>query len=114
MSFITGIAHVNLLVPPGTLDQAEAFYSTTLGFTRIPVPELQRGMLAWFDITPGGQQIHVAFGTNEPASKRHPCFKVASQEKLLELQVRVYEHFVSEEGNGKPTEADKPGGENSG
>jgi 4-hydroxyphenylpyruvate dioxygenase-like putative hemolysin len=44
---ITGIAHVNLLVPAGTLDQAEEFYSGVLGFTRIPVPQLQRGTLAW-------------------------------------------------------------------
>jgi len=45
---ITGIAHVNLLVPPGTLSLAEEFYGNTLGFTRIPVPELQRGTLAWY------------------------------------------------------------------
>jgi len=44
---ITGIAHVNLTVPPGTLDEAEAFYSKTLGFHRVPVPVLQRDTLAW-------------------------------------------------------------------
>jgi hypothetical protein len=44
---ITGIAHVNLTVPPGTLDQAAAFYGSTLGFTRIPVPVLQKETLAW-------------------------------------------------------------------
>lgn len=44
---ITGIAHVNLTVPAGTLDQAEEFYSGTLGFTSIPVPVLKRGSLAW-------------------------------------------------------------------
>jgi hypothetical protein len=45
---ITGIAHVNLLVPKGTLDLAESFYGNTLGFTRVPVPVLQRGTLAWY------------------------------------------------------------------
>jgi catechol 2,3-dioxygenase-like lactoylglutathione lyase family enzyme len=45
---ITGIAHVNLTVPPGTLDQADAFYKDTLGFTKIPVPHLQRDSLAWY------------------------------------------------------------------
>jgi catechol 2,3-dioxygenase-like lactoylglutathione lyase family enzyme len=45
---ITGIAHVNLTVPEGSLDEAEAFYAGTLGFTRIEVPVLQRGTLAWF------------------------------------------------------------------
>jgi 4-hydroxyphenylpyruvate dioxygenase-like putative hemolysin len=44
---IIGIAHVNLTVPPGTLDQAAAFYGSTLGFTRIPVPVLQKETLAW-------------------------------------------------------------------
>jgi len=45
---ITGIAHVNLTVPSGTLEHAAAFYETTLGFKRIPVPVLQKHELAWF------------------------------------------------------------------
>ena len=45
---ITGIAHVNLLVPPGTLDKAEQFYGKTLGFQRVPVPVLQKDTLAWY------------------------------------------------------------------
>jgi hypothetical protein len=45
---ITGIAHVNLTVPTGTLSQAEAFYAGTLGFTRVPVPVLQKDQLAWY------------------------------------------------------------------
>ena len=44
---ITGIAHVNLIVPPGTLDLAEAFYGDTLGMHRAIVPARQRDMLAW-------------------------------------------------------------------
>jgi len=44
---ITGIAHVNLTVPPGTLDQAEAFYGKTLGMHRVPVPVHQKDVLAW-------------------------------------------------------------------
>lgn len=44
---ISGIAHVNLTVPPKTLDQAEEFYAHTLGFTRAPVPKLQKDTLAW-------------------------------------------------------------------
>jgi catechol 2,3-dioxygenase-like lactoylglutathione lyase family enzyme len=44
---IAGIAHVNLLVPPGTLDDANIFYGETLGLNPTPVPELQRGKLAW-------------------------------------------------------------------
>ncbi|RDL41633.1 Glyoxalase resistance protein dioxygenase [Venustampulla echinocandica] len=110
---ITGIAHVNLTVPVGTLDQAEEFYGGTLGFTSIPVPALKKGSLAWFDITPGGQQIHIAFGANELKSSRHPCFKLDSPKGLLELQQRVWSHHVSGK-SGAPAEADKPGEESSG
>lgn len=125
---ITGIAHINLTVPEGTLDQAEAFYSGVLGFTRVPVPELQKGTLAWyesivcfkyhiiiltkssrFDITPRGQQIHIAFGPPSEKSSRHPCFRVESPEALLKLQTKVYDYFTGAEEKGKPVEADQPG-----
>jgi catechol 2,3-dioxygenase-like lactoylglutathione lyase family enzyme len=43
---ITGIAHVNLIVPPGTLHLADAFYGDTLGMHRAPVPPRQKD-LAW-------------------------------------------------------------------
>ena len=44
---ITGLAHINLLVPPGTLDQAYTFYEETLGLTAAEVPPLQKGTIAW-------------------------------------------------------------------
>jgi 4-hydroxyphenylpyruvate dioxygenase-like putative hemolysin len=44
---ITGIHHVNLLVPEGTLDDATAFYGETLGLQPTPVPHLQIGKIAW-------------------------------------------------------------------
>ena len=47
---IAGLAHVNLLVPPGTFDQAEAFYAGTLGLTRVAVPVMQKDTLAWYSI----------------------------------------------------------------
>jgi hypothetical protein len=47
---IIGIAHVNLTVPPGTLEEAAEFYGTTLGFMRVPVPVLQKDSLAWYVI----------------------------------------------------------------
>jgi hypothetical protein len=69
-----------------------------------------------FDITPKGQQIHIAFG--EPSdfaalSSRHPCFRVESAEALLQLQARVWEHF-ERGGASAPVMADKPGGPSSG
>ena len=48
-----------------------------------------------FDITPGGQQIHIAIGPAEVESARHPCFKLYSLEALLELQERIYVSCLS-------------------
>ncbi|KAK0610976.1 hypothetical protein B0T14DRAFT_440597 [Immersiella caudata] len=116
---ITGLHHVNILVPPGTLPAANAFYGTTLGLNPRPVPQLQANSLAWFDIASSSQQLHVAFGrdadfTEEArASRRHPCFRLGSQELLETLQKRIWEHF-ERGGEGAPSECDRPGGENSG
>ncbi|OAL22060.1 hypothetical protein AYO20_11254 [Fonsecaea nubica] len=115
-SLITGLAHVNLTVPAGTLEQANEFYGTTMGLTPRAVPQLQKGTLAWFDIGSSGQQVHVAFGAPsdfEKRSSRHPCFRLASPEALLQLRQRIWEHFVRG-GEAAPTEADKPGDVNSG
>jgi hypothetical protein len=54
---ITGIHHVNLVVPAGTLEHANAFYGETLGLTPRVVPQLQRETLAWFDIGSSGQYV---------------------------------------------------------
>ncbi|KAL4792406.1 hypothetical protein BDV19DRAFT_368789 [Aspergillus venezuelensis] len=110
---ISGIAHINLLVPEGSLDAAESFYGETLGLTSAPVPHLQKGTILWFNIGTSTQQIHVAPGINESkTSKRHPCFKLESQEKLQELQQRIWDHHVRG-GEAAPLQADRPG-ENSG
>lgn len=66
-----------------------------------------------FDITPNGQQIHIAFGTNDIKSRRHPCFKLDSPESLLNLRDKIYAHFLKG-GSGAPEEADKPGEKDSG
>ena len=66
-----------------------------------------------FDIGDSGQQVHIAFGTNDLKSSRHPCFKIQSPDALLQLRQRVWEHH--QRGNeSAPQEADKPGAENSG
>ncbi|KAL4865782.1 hypothetical protein BDV12DRAFT_174092 [Aspergillus spectabilis] len=111
---IVGLAHINVLVPADALGQAEAFYGGTLGLTPAPVPHLQKGTILWFDIGTSGQQVHVAPGINESkTSKRHPCFKLESQEKLLELQQRIWDHHVRG-GDAAPLDADQPGAQNSG
>ena len=45
---ITGIAHINLVVPRGTLDLAKDFYSGTLGFHIVNPPEVMKDVLAWY------------------------------------------------------------------
>lgn len=107
-------------MPPRTLPAANVFYGTTLGLNPRAVPRLQADSLAWFDIASSGQQLHVAFGrpdvdfTDEArAARRHPCFRVESQEQLNELQRRIWEHY-ERGGEGAPSECDRPGGENSG
>jgi hypothetical protein len=116
-AMITGLHHINLVVPPSTLHLATEFYSTTLGLTPRPVPHLQRSTLAWFDIGTSGQQVHIAFGTPEDftthASSRHPCFKISSVEDLDVLRRRIWEHF-ERGGEAAPREADRPGEKNSG
>ncbi|KAL4737847.1 hypothetical protein BDV11DRAFT_190701 [Aspergillus similis] len=110
---ITGLAHINLLVPADSLEHAEAFYGGTLGLTSAPVPHLQKGTILWFNLGTSGQQIHIAPGINESkTSDRHPCFKLESLEKLQELQQRIWDHHVRG-GDAAPLNADKPG-ENSG
>lgn len=113
---ITGIHHINLVVPPGTLHLAHDFYADTLGLTPRPVPQLQRERLAWFDIGTSGQQVHVAFGKPkdfEHASSQHPCFKVGNPDDLLALRQKVWDHF-KRGGEAAPKEADKPGEKDSG
>ncbi|KAK3984256.1 hypothetical protein QBC44DRAFT_301703 [Cladorrhinum sp. PSN332] len=134
MGGITGLHHVNVIVPPGTLEAAKEFYGNTLGLTPRAVPAAQEGRLAWFDIGSSGQQVHVAFGRegidfSEEArgASRHPCFKVGGGvEELKALQGRVWGHYLrglraKEKGEGEgedvlgaPMGCDEPGEVNSG
>jgi hypothetical protein len=62
-----------------------------------------------FNITPDGkQQIHIAFGQNEPDSPRHPCLRVGSLDDLQKLQQRIYDHHLRG-GSAAPLQADPPG-----
>ncbi|OAL46673.1 hypothetical protein IQ07DRAFT_137796 [Pyrenochaeta sp. DS3sAY3a] len=112
---ITGLHHVNLVVPLGTLELAREFYGNTLGLTPRPVPQLQRDSLAWFDIGDSGQQVHVATKSEDFASKssRHPCFRIGNVEDLATLREKIWAHFELG-GDAAPKEADKPGEKDSG
>lgn len=116
INMITGLHHVNLVIPPGTLSLAGEFYGDTLGLTPRTVPHLQRDRLAWFDLGTSGQQVHIAMGKPEDfqhQSSRHPCFKLGSVEDLVALRQKVWEHY-ERGGEAAPKEADKPGEKNSG
>ncbi|GAP93330.2 putative glyoxalase family protein [Rosellinia necatrix] len=116
---ITGLHHINLVVPPGTLDEAAAFYGATLGLTPRAVPARQAGTLLWFDVGASGQQVHIAFGAAADfgaaaaSSSRHPCFRVSDGDALLALRRRVHAH-LERGGPGAPRAADPPGGPTSG
>ncbi|KAJ5717433.1 hypothetical protein N7488_003079 [Penicillium malachiteum] len=110
---ITGIAHVNITVHPGTLNDAQEFYSTILGLTPSPVPELQKGTILWFDIGSSGQQIHITEGPTDPEHRRHPCFKLGTQDELETLKKAIHDHHIKG-GSSAPMAADKPGEMDSG
>lgn len=110
---ITGLHHINLTIPHGTLDHAKSFYASTLGLTPRTVPVAQTHELAWFDIGASGQQVHVSLPKHDndsipPTATRHPCFRVGSPEALLKLQERVHAHFLRGGGDA-PADADAPG-----
>jgi hypothetical protein len=60
-----------------------------------------------------GQQIHIAFGQNDPGASRHPCFKIGSLQDLQALQKRIWDHH-QRGGSAAPMAADQPGEQNSG
>ena len=77
MSFeIVRLDHVQLAMPPGGEEEAEAFYAGLLGLERIPKPEplAARGG-CWF----ARGELAVHLGVEEdfrPARKAHPAFVV--------------------------------------
>lgn len=73
---VTAIDHVQLAMPRGEEDTAEAFYCGALGFTRVPKPEplASRGG-CWFELD--GVQLHLGVEDDfRPARKAHPALRV--------------------------------------
>lgn len=73
---MTGIHHVQLAMPAGREEDAEAFYSGVLGLARVPKPAAlaARGG-CWFR----GAAVEVHLGVEEdfrPARKAHPALRV--------------------------------------
>jgi len=73
---IIELDHVQLAMPAGREDDAEAFYAGLLGFTRVPKPEpmASRGG-CWF--TSGLATVHLGVDAEfRPAKKAHPALIV--------------------------------------
>jgi catechol 2,3-dioxygenase-like lactoylglutathione lyase family enzyme len=73
---IVGLDHVQLAMPPGREDEAEAFYAGLLGFERLPKPAplAARGG-CWF--ARGTTAVHLGVEQDfRPARKAHPAFVV--------------------------------------
>jgi catechol 2,3-dioxygenase-like lactoylglutathione lyase family enzyme len=79
---VVRLDHVQLAMPPGREDEAEAFYSGLLGFTRLAKPEpMARRGGCWFSA--GAAAVHL--GVEEefrPARKAHPALVVRNLEAL--------------------------------
>ena len=73
---ITELDHVQLAMPPGGDDRAEAFYASLLGFTRVPKPApLGARGGCWFEHGP--VHLHLGVETDfRPARKAHPALRV--------------------------------------
>jgi catechol 2,3-dioxygenase-like lactoylglutathione lyase family enzyme len=79
---IVGFDHVQLAIPPGGEDAADAFYVDLLGFEQVPKPEplAARGG-RWF--VRGTTAVHLGVEEDfRPARKAHPAFLVRNLPEL--------------------------------
>lgn len=94
-TFIHGIDHVQIAVPPMSEDAARAFYGEILGLEEIPKPaNLARRGGVWFQC--GAQELHLGVQPDfRPATKAHPAFAVhdlrALRGRLTEWGLAVIE-----------------------
>jgi catechol 2,3-dioxygenase-like lactoylglutathione lyase family enzyme len=80
---IVRLDHVQLAMPAGREDEAEAFYAGVLGFTRVPKPEplAPRGG-CWFAL--GATTVHLGVEDDfRSARKAHPAFVVRGLPALV-------------------------------
>ncbi len=101
---IFALDHVQLAMPPGREDEAEAFYAGLLGFTREPKPEpmASRGG-CWF--RNGTVAVHLGVEADfRPAKKAHPALVVrdlpALEAALVAAGVEVRPNPDQPEGAG--------------
>jgi hypothetical protein len=101
---VVGLDHVQLAMPPGREDDAEAFYAGLLGFDRIPKPEpmASRGG-CWFATGPVALHLGVE-AEFRPARKAHPALVVRDvadlRERLMAAGHEVRPNPDQPEGTG--------------
>jgi catechol 2,3-dioxygenase-like lactoylglutathione lyase family enzyme len=81
---VTGLDHVQLAMPAGEEDRAEAFYADLLGLARQPKPEplAARGG-CWF--SNGAVTLHLGVEDGfRPARKAHPAIVVDGLDDLVD------------------------------
>ena len=94
---ILGIDHVQLAMPAGGEEKAQAFFVTLLGFHEIPKPpELAKRGGAWFES--GTVELHLGVEADfHPARKAHPAFVVDDLNNLLaKIQSAGFEVDISQ------------------
>jgi len=85
------VDHVQLCIPPGSEEQARAFYENVLGFHRVEKPESLRSMATmWFQN--GDIEIHVAVDPVTQRTKQHPAMVV---EKLDDVRAFLMEKGIT-------------------
>jgi catechol 2,3-dioxygenase-like lactoylglutathione lyase family enzyme len=79
---ITGLDHVQLVMPPGSETEAERFYCGLLGFERVPKPPpLAKRGGCWF--VKGGVKLHMGIDSDfRPVRKAHPALLVSGFDAL--------------------------------
>jgi hypothetical protein len=86
---VIGFDHVQLAMPPGGEEAAEALYAGLLGMTRLPKPEPQasRGG-CWF--SSGSVALHMGVENDfRPAKKAHPALLVQDLDELTSALARA-------------------------
>jgi catechol 2,3-dioxygenase-like lactoylglutathione lyase family enzyme len=80
---IRAIDHVQLAMPAGREDEAEAFYAGLLGLPRVPKPpHLERRGGCWFESAT--VKVHLGVEADfRPARKAHPALLVEDLPALL-------------------------------
>ena len=104
MSEILALDHVQLAMPAGREEDAQAFYEGVLGLPRVTKPEpLARRGGCWF--AHGAVSVHL--GVEDPfvaAQKAHPAFRVADLDALA-ASVAAAGYAVRWTTNSRPSAA---------